>query len=301
MSRHRDVRQELDAAIAARLVYPGTGVMLNKLGLTDDYSLKIAERAFTSQRAAEGLPPDAKAQSYDGVKAIHRHLFQDVYEWAGKPREYTTRRSDVAAFASPVELQWRMDTMFRNFHDQGQLKGLAPAEFAERAAAFVSTLNAIHPFNDGNGRSQRAWLANVADAAGFQFDVKSNERTAWHDVSRIAFETRDTGPIAAFIHRAIEAPERTVRGPGEDRAEAFLTLTRAQAVATGDPALRIAWQNLDTVQRAATSARPGDPALATKMVETARQQIAEQFRQGREIVPVAVDAVKTPRAPDRER
>ena len=80
-----------------------------------------------------------------------------------------------------------------------------------------------------------------------------------------------------------------------------MSLTRSEALATGDPALRTAWNNLDTIRSIAGSARPGDPALATKMVESARQQIAENFRAGRDIVPVAVEALPRAPAPPRER
>lgn len=64
--------------------YPGTTVLKNKLGLTKQADLDEFEAEISLQRSAEPLP-EGKL-SYFHYRAIHRHLFQDVYAWAGKPR-----------------------------------------------------------------------------------------------------------------------------------------------------------------------------------------------------------------------
>lgn len=298
MSRFRDVQQEIDQAKHERLVYPLTGVMLNKLGLRDNASLSLAERTFTTQRIEQGLPDAAKAHSFDGLKAIHRHLFQDVYSWAGEPRDYTTRRSELKAFARPQDLEPSLNKIFADFRAAGELKNLDPKSFAVGAARFVSEINAVHPFPDGNGRSQRAWLSGAARNAGYQFAVKPEERHAYHDAARRAFESLDYAPMARLIETAIRDPNRLMVGPGSERADAFATLSRSAAVATGDPALKTAWDNLDVVRAVARSSRPDDAAFAEKLVSTARQQMVEAFRQGREVVPHGQPA---PTLPGKDR
>ena len=62
--------------------YPGTTVLINRLGTTDQSILNAFEAEMTSQRAAEPLP--IGRLSYTHYRAIHRHFFQDVYAWAGK-------------------------------------------------------------------------------------------------------------------------------------------------------------------------------------------------------------------------
>lgn len=301
MSRFADVQQQLDAEVYKRLVYPDSGVMVNRFGLRTDFSLKIAERFYTNQRLEQGLPAEAHERTYDGLKAIHKHLFQDVYAWAGQQREYTTRRSEIAAFAPPASIARNMDAIFSDFRGRGDLKGLAPASFAKEAAHFVSAINGVHPFNDGNGRTQRAWLADVADAAGHHCVVRRGEEAAWHDASRVAFERGDKSPMADFIQRLIEVPERTVSGPGQARAEAFLALSRSEALASGDPALRTAWQHIDALKAVAGSARPDDKKWPEQLEATARAQIAERFRAGREIEPLSASPLAEKPPVDRLR
>lgn len=65
-------------------VYPGTTILRNKLDIRDAATLDLAERRFTTIRARQGIPQGDFDLGH--LKAIHHHLFQDVYEWAGKIR-----------------------------------------------------------------------------------------------------------------------------------------------------------------------------------------------------------------------
>ncbi len=59
---------------------------------------------FVDNRLHEGLPVAARATTYDGFKSIHRHLFQDVYEWAGQERTYTSGPGS-SPFAPPEQIK----------------------------------------------------------------------------------------------------------------------------------------------------------------------------------------------------
>ena len=65
-------------------VYPGTTILRNKLGIRDAGQLEAFERHVVPQRMAEGLPTGDFDLAH--LQAIHRHLFQDVYDWAGEVR-----------------------------------------------------------------------------------------------------------------------------------------------------------------------------------------------------------------------
>jgi cell filamentation protein len=65
-------------------VYPETDVLINKAGIRDPAKLEQFERLMTAQRMLQ--PLTRTPITYAGYKAIHRHLFQDVYDWAGQPR-----------------------------------------------------------------------------------------------------------------------------------------------------------------------------------------------------------------------
>ena len=72
--------------------YAGTDVLKNIPGLRDSGDLRLFETAITSQRAEEPLPSGRLNASH--YRAIHRHLFQDVYRWAGRYRTVRIAKGD---------------------------------------------------------------------------------------------------------------------------------------------------------------------------------------------------------------
>jgi cell filamentation protein len=150
-------------AVADPYCYPGTTVLINKLDLRSQTELDAFEAEITIQRAAEPFP--ARALGYPSYRAIHRHLFQDVYPWAGKIR--TVRISkDGSLFCYPENIDSEMRKLIANLRGSKFFRGLSPEAFSQSVSHFLAELNAIHPFREGNGRTQLALLALVADRAG---------------------------------------------------------------------------------------------------------------------------------------
>lgn len=142
--------------------YPGTNILKNVPGLRDPIALDEFEAAASAQRSDEPLP--AGRLSIRHYQAIHHHLFQDVYRWAGRFR--TVRISKAGSpFCYPEYICSEMKTLFADLKVQRFLRGLSHSLFAASAAHFLGTLNAIHAFRDGNGRAQNAFLALLADQA----------------------------------------------------------------------------------------------------------------------------------------
>lgn len=182
---------------------------LNRLGILDWETFDQVARQLARERFRQGLPPKAHEPTYDGFKAIHRHLFQDVFVWAGQERTQQSGNSQARRlFADPSEIGPRMQAAFEAFRRQDELRGLDTPEFARRAARFVSGINEAHPFIDGNGRTQRAWLALVAERAGYTFSLRPGDRDAWNSAARKAFNTHDPEHMALLIEARI-----TVIGP----------------------------------------------------------------------------------------
>ncbi|WFU38776.1 Fic family protein [Bradyrhizobium sp. CB82] len=143
--------------------YPGTMVLKNKLKLKTQEELDAFEAEITAQRAEEPLP--AGKLTYPHYRAIHKHLFQDVYDWAGKVR--TVRISKGGSmFCYPESIDREMSRLFSTLAGQKHLKNTTPDNFAEKAAHFLADLNAIHPFREGNGRAQLTFLTLLAETAG---------------------------------------------------------------------------------------------------------------------------------------
>ena len=206
-------REERWAALYAEVVYDPDAkpvVLVNKEGIRGFFKLEDFEREAVRIRLAQDLPDTALAQSPDGLKALHQHMFQDVYEWAGKFRNYPTGRGNH--FSLPEYIEQHTDILFRKFNAEDQLKGLPAEEFAGRAAHYVNELNSIHPFIDGNGRTQRVWLRGVAENAGHKVHFQENDRQPWNKVAMLGHMTgknEATGyhpenPLKAFIVSRME-------------------------------------------------------------------------------------------------
>ena len=275
-------RTETERSEYEKVVYPGTQVLVNELGIREAATLDAAERVFTDMRIAEGLPAECAEPTYSAFKAIHRHLFQDLYSWAGEERKYTSGRGQ-APFAVPEQIGPWMERQFEALRSEDQLRGLAPASFAERAAVLVNEINAAHPFIEGNGRVQRIWLAGVAERAGYEFSIRPEDREAWYSASKIGFEQADPVPMAALILSRIQVLEDTERSRHEDRATRFLALSREQGLASEDASFRAAWLNIAKVEAIARSAIPHDPDGQQNIVAKAREQLADHIRAGADI------------------
>ena len=156
--------------------YEGTTVLKNIPGIRDQSALDEFEAAITKQRADEPLPPGRLSVSH--YQATHRHLFQDVYSWAGRFR--TVRISkDGSAFCYPENIEREMRQLFLKLREKRYLQRLTRDAFVTEATAFLSTLNAIHPFREGNGRTQTIFLTLVAAQAGYPFDLDKLDPNAF--------------------------------------------------------------------------------------------------------------------------
>lgn len=142
--------------------YPGSTVLKNIPDLRDQNALDAFEAVSTAQRSDEALPNGRLSVTH--YCAVHRHLFQDVYRWAGRFR--TVRISkDGNMFCFPEHIRREMRNLFSGLRAQGYLRDRTPDDFAMGAADFLAQLNAIHPFRDGNGRAQVAFMALLAHQA----------------------------------------------------------------------------------------------------------------------------------------
>ncbi len=149
--------------------YSGTTVLKNKLELKTQDELDAFEAEITAQRASEPLPPGDL--SYERYCTIHQHFFQDVYSWAGKLRTVRISKSG-SAFCYPENIDREMRRLFAELAEQNYYAGLEAEAFAKKAAHFLAELNAIHPFREGNGRSQLSFLTLLAEDAGHSLNLE---------------------------------------------------------------------------------------------------------------------------------
>lgn len=155
-------------------------------GLTDPAALEAFEALSVTQRSEEPFPIGAFDAAH--FQAVHRHLFQDVYDWAGEPRSIRMFK-DKSPFCYPEAFGVALDNIFGWLRKQNYLRGLDAAAFAAGAAHLLAELNAIHLFREGNGRAQTAFLAMLAAEAGHPLDFGKLDTAAWMNAMIVSFYT----------------------------------------------------------------------------------------------------------------
>lgn len=180
-------------------VYPGTRILKNRLGIRDAVQLDVAERRFSTSRARHGIP----AGNFDlkHLRAIHRHLFQDIYDWAGEIRTVEISKGD-SQFQFRQYIETGMADVHRRLVASKFLHGLETAAFATAAAAIIGDVNYVHPFREGNGRTQLHYLKQLAGQAGHPLDLTKIDPAGWIEASKQA-QTARYGLMAEVLGRAL--------------------------------------------------------------------------------------------------
>ena len=187
-------------AIDDPYTYENSTVLVNKLDLRDQDELDDYEAEISNARSGEPLPEGELDFSH--YCAVHHHLFQDVYDWAGKPR--TVRISKQGnPFCFPEHIEAQAAKLFSELKTDGFLKGLEPDIFSTRAAHFLSELNAIHAFREGNGRAQLTFFAMLADNADHPLDLEKLDPDVMLNTMIASFEGDEQA--LAFVIRDLVA------------------------------------------------------------------------------------------------
>jgi cell filamentation protein len=155
---------------------PATGVLRNLLGIADEAAIEQAEADIVATRSYELSKSPLKGHfDLTHLQAIHRHLFGDLYDWAGQLRIIDISKGSTR-FAHHGHIESAAAPIFRQLAEEKHLAGLGPVAFSERAAYYLGELNALHPFREGNGRAQREFISHLAHAEGYYI--------AWENISQ---------------------------------------------------------------------------------------------------------------------
>lgn len=158
-------------------------VLKNKLGITDEKELDIAESATV--RANMNLLYESGFYDFsaDGMCKLHRQLFSDVYEWAGEYRSINMKkREDILAGQSVWYSNW--DTIDRDLKSAWDSvntidwKELSHDDFAKTVARMFPAIWQVHPFREGNTRTTVMMIALFAEKYGYYFDYELMAKSA---------------------------------------------------------------------------------------------------------------------------
>lgn len=168
--------------------YPGTTILKNLRNLKTQSALTRFETVITAQRFDEPLPGGRLSPTH--FCAVHRHLFQDVYTWAGRYRTVRISRQG-SMFCYPEHIDAQIKRLFTQLRNDEYLRDLSKEKFAQKATLFLSDLNAIHAFRDGNGRTQLAFMALVAAKADHPLNFEVLEPDDFLDAMIRSFQGDD--------------------------------------------------------------------------------------------------------------
>lgn len=155
---------------ASLYCYPGTDVLINLFDVRDEEKLKELEKVYSLLRLSElQIKKPADPLDVKAFLAIHRYLLQDVYPFAGELRKEMISKGS-SAFAHPKHIEVHLLKIFNELETENYLKGLPRDQLISRLAYFLSELNALHPFREGNGRSIREFARQLMLNAGCRLD-----------------------------------------------------------------------------------------------------------------------------------
>ena len=128
-------------------------VLENKLGITTSAELAREEERISKKKAVElferGILNDLPAGKFSTLQVIHKYLYEDIYEFAGKIRNVNVAKGNFR-FAPLMYLQSALE----------HIDEMPQKTFDEIVEKYVE-MNIAHPFREGNGRSTRIWLDHI--------------------------------------------------------------------------------------------------------------------------------------------
>ncbi|MFD4533569.1 Fic/DOC family protein [Kitasatospora sp. NPDC058397] len=203
---------------------PDSGVLRNRLGITDQGQLAAAEADITAARLTRIAEKPVPGR-YDlaHLQGFHREVFGSIYPWAGEVRSIEIAKGNTQFCLVRMIPGFADDTFGRLARRQDYLRGLDRDSFLTGLADLYGDVNALHPFREGNGRAQRAFLGQLAADAGHPIDWTRLDPDR-NTLASIASFNGNTGPLRAML------ADLTVEQPATRTTPTTRTTTPVQLI-----------------------------------------------------------------------
>lgn len=195
----------------------GTDFLRNEVSASSQEEIDLASAGLLSGRLealADAPIPCTGDRAH--LQALHRVLFDGIFEWSGQFRT-TDIDKQGTDFVPAAEVEDALERLFAELSGENLLRDLPREEFIGRLAYYYARLNQIHPFREGNGRTQRLFWGQVALNAGWYVDFVGMSTAANDEASRAASQGGDLRPLVAILEEitrpapSVEQGEKDLR------------------------------------------------------------------------------------------
>lgn len=153
--------------------YENTCTLINKLNIRDEKQLSENEALITSLKAAELIIQSMRTDfDFSDYKDLHRQLFEDLYFWAGTVRTVPISKSSTT-FAPPESIEELGTRIFSRLRMMDYFTDLSKNEFISEISDLYSSINYLHPFREGNGRTERVFFIQLIRNAGHDINYSA--------------------------------------------------------------------------------------------------------------------------------
>lgn len=175
------MNEELYEVRNSAYCYKGTNVLINLLNIRDNKTLQRAESRIVATKLFE-LRKNEMIGNFDEEHfiKIHKFLFEDIYPFAGKFRTENIAKG-YFSFAEWEYIDTELRKLLEKLHKSNLLKNDTRAELVKNLAYYLSELNVLHPFREGNGRTIREFIRELAYKNGYLLDLQKVEPSEVYD------------------------------------------------------------------------------------------------------------------------
>lgn len=181
----------------SKYCYPHSFTLINKLGIIDKNALNDAEREITSTRISQLKQYPIKGVfDLNHLQKIHHFIFQDIYAWAGEMRTVNIAKGNQ--FCNCMYIESGFTSIYKQLQKDNFLIGTDEDSIFEKLAYYLGELNVVHPFREGNGRTQRVYMESLALISGYHIDFSNVTGHQMIEASAEAFNCNYSKMISIF-------------------------------------------------------------------------------------------------------
>ena len=182
--------------------YEGTNVLINKLNIKDQKLLEKVERKIVLAKLY-ALRQNLNIGNFDidHFVGIHKFLFEDLYEFAGKFRNENIAKGNFS-FAEWEYIEPELKRILDELKEENYLEGYDKEKLANRLAYYLAEINVLHPFREGNGRTTREFIRELAYRNGYLLDLREIEANDMLDASKLSIV--DSTELEKLLYKCLK-------------------------------------------------------------------------------------------------